>query len=102
MGRLERAIGWHCIVGFCIILNYSPVTVSAKVVFEACKPLTWLSLVVSGPENRELKQSFRSVYCVFGKSRGVKYPCPEFRLDLGSLISPFPYRTKQAFRTSLK
>ena len=105
MGKPERAIGRHCIVEFCIILNYSPVTISAEVVFEACKPLgysTRLSLVVSGPENRELKPSFRNVFCVFGKSRGVKYPCPEFWLDLGGLISPFPYCARQAFRTSLK
>ena len=105
MGRPERAIGWRCIVDFRIILNCGPVTVSAEVVFEACKRLgysTRLSLVASGPENRELKPSFRNVYCVFGKSRGVKYPCPEFRLDLGGLIISFPYRTKQAFQTSLK
>ena len=104
-GSLGRACGWRCIGDFCIILNCGPVTASAEVVFEACKPLgysTRLSLVASGPENRELKPSFRNVYCVFGKSRGVKYPCPEFRLDPGGLIIPFPYRTKQAFQTSLK
>ena len=55
MERPERAIGWHCIVDFCMILNCSLVTFSVEVAFEACKALGYSAQLESGLENRELK-----------------------------------------------